>query len=60
MSEAKHYRILPGHRFNDGQRDYTSGEVIQLGDDIAAQHADKVELVEDVQTSEPGDEHAGG
>ncbi|MEY8688328.1 MAG: hypothetical protein AB9M53_00430 [Leptothrix sp. (in: b-proteobacteria)] len=39
-----HYRILPGASFRDSDGSVkTAGELIDLGDDLAALHADKVE-----------------
>jgi hypothetical protein len=42
-----HYRIKPGYSFRDSDDSLkTGGELIELSPDVAAQHADKVELAE--------------
>lgn len=39
------YRILPGHSFVDSDGSVKGGgQSIELGDDIAAQHPDKLQL----------------
>jgi hypothetical protein len=42
-----HYRIKPGYSFRDSDDSIkTGGELIELSPDVAAQHAEKVEVIE--------------
>ncbi len=50
-----HYRIKPGHSFRDSDDSIkTAGELIELSPDVAAQHADKVELADSEAVSVTG------
>lgn len=52
-----HYRILPGASFRDVDGTVkTGGESIELPEDLAAQHADKLELPAGADEPDAADE----
>lgn len=52
------YRILPGHSFRDSDNTVkTGGDTIELSEDVAKAHADKVELITDSNDGAALDHH---
>lgn len=51
------YKILPGHSFRDSDDSVKSGgDDIELSEEFAAQHADKVELLVEEPDARPADQ----
>jgi hypothetical protein len=50
---AKRYKILPGHKFTTDTPGevLTGGQFVQLEDDVAALHPDKIELAEEAEAA---------
>lgn len=52
------YRILPGHSFRDSDNTVkTGGDTIELSEDVAKAHADKVEEITDSNDGAGLDQH---
>lgn len=46
------YRVRDGYRFRDGPSELQGGDLIVLAPDVAAMHAEKIELVQDTEATE--------
>lgn len=46
------YRVRDGYRFRDGPSELQGGDMIKLAPDVAAMHAEKIELVQDTEATE--------